>query len=146
MAWRVECAKDGCSARDSVDNIVTLIEQHVDADGWFKCSAGHRAYIRKSFQMQEGGEPWKPFLRGIYKFPVLQAYEPFVFLVSDSESGPVNAVWFSYYKDLRGQGGRLKLGYGPGGPPVVQARDVVDLVEKLHALGCLTDSDLERIR
>ena len=37
-------------------------------------------------------------------------------------------VWFAYYKDMRKQGGRLKMGYGPGGPPVFSAEEVLDLV------------------
>jgi hypothetical protein len=40
-------------------------------------------------------------------------------MVSYKTEGGCDDIWFSYYKDLRKVGGRLKLGYGPGGPPVL---------------------------
>lgn len=60
-----------------------------------------------------------------------------MFLVSDTPEGPPDQVWFSYYKDLRPEG-RLKLGYGPGGPPVLSMTTVVELINELTTLGCLT--------
>ena len=59
-----------------------------------------------------------------------------MFLVGDTPDGPADSVWFSYYKDLRSSGGRLKLGYGPGGPPVLRVRRVRDLMEELTKIGC----------
>ena len=54
-------------------------------------------------------------------------------------------VWFSYYKDLRDTGGRLKLGYGPGGPPVLGAVDVLKLVRQMVALGCISADDVRDV-
>ena len=55
---------------------------------------------------------------------------------ADPEEPPED-VWFAYYKDTRKQGGRLKMGYGPGGPPVFSAEEVLDLVEQMVKRGCL---------
>ena len=55
--------------------------------------------------------------------------------VEDCE-GRATSLWFSYYKDLRSSGGRLKLGYGPGGPPVLGMRQVGQLMQTLAEIGC----------
>ena len=67
-------------------------------------------------------------------------YQPFAFLVSSSPEASPEDVWFAYYKDMRKQGGRLKMGYGPGGPPVFSAEEVLDLVAQMVKRGCL-DAD-----
>ena len=64
-------------------------------------------------------------------------YQPFAFLVSYSPEKPPVDVWFAYYKDMREKGGRLKMGYGPGGPPVFSAENVLDLVAQMVERGCL---------
>jgi hypothetical protein len=45
---------------------------------------------------------------------------------------------FSYYKDTRSTGGRLKPGYGPGGLPVLSPQQVRVLLEKVEQLGIST--------
>ena len=62
---------------------------------------------------------------------------PFAFLVSSSPEASPEDVWFNYYKDMRKQGGRRKMGYGPGGPPVFSAEEVLDLVAQMVKRGCL---------
>jgi len=114
--------------------------------GWFRCPAGHPAYIEKSFELQEPGNRWEPYLRGVIPLGKPgDTYQPFVFIVSYQPSSKPTDVWFSYDKDLRESGGRLKLGYGPGGPPVLGARDVVRLLKRLHSLGCVTDTEMRSI-
>lgn len=46
------------------------------------------------------------------------------------------------YKDLRETGGLLKLGYGPGRPPVLGHSQVVDLVRQLRKLGFLKATEI----
>ena len=102
-----------------VANIVDLVNAHTDNEGWLKCPCGKGGYIEKGFDLQESGQRWEPFLKGIIRLADPSAtYQPFVFSVSKSPDQPVHAIWFSYYKDLRRQG-RLNLRYGPGGPPVL---------------------------
>lgn len=135
--WRIQCLADACSKDTYAANIVELINDHRDADGWFHCaSCNERGYIAKSFAMQEPGHKWQPFLNGIITlgYPG-DPYQPFVFLVSNDAGGPTNPVWFSYFKDLRSTGGRLKLGHGPGGPPVLDIDQVDQLREKLASIG-----------
>lgn len=77
--------------------------------------------FKKAFDLQEPGDTWEPYLRGAIRLgDPDDTYQPFVFMVSYEPDGTVNDIWFSYYKDLRETGGRLKLGYGPGGPPVLR--------------------------
>jgi len=134
MVWTIECST--CSERSSASDIVDLLNNHTEASGWFRCDRGHQAYIQKSFDLQEPGHRWEPFLRGAVRLaPPSDTYQPFVFLVSNKRDGAVTDVWFSYYKDLRESGGRLKLGYGPGGPPVLGTTEVLKLVQRLVTLG-----------
>jgi len=69
-------------------------------------------------------------------------YQPFVFLVSYEPSSEVTDIWFSYYKDLRDDGGRLKFGYGPGGPPVLGKASFLNLLSQLVATQCLTKQEV----
>ena len=65
-----------------------------------------------------------------------------VFLVSYEPDGIPEDVRFSYYKDTRTlPGGKLKLGYGPGGPPVLKADKVEKRVEKLSEPGPIRGSE-----
>lgn len=145
MAWQIKCIETNCGAQTWARNIVELIGDHRDAEGWFLCKCGKYGYVEKSFPLQEAGEFWEPFLKGVISLGKPgEIYQPFVFLVADNPSGPVDSVWFSYYKDMRASGGRLKLGYGPGGPPVLGMRQVADVVGKLVDLRCLTPHDLPR--
>lgn len=52
-----------------------------------------------------------------------------------------NGLWFSYYKDTRPEGGRLKLGYGPGGPPVLDKDQVKRLIKELLKVNYLSKQE-----
>lgn len=113
-------------------NIVDLVADHRDAHGWFLCSCGAHASVERKFDLQEPGEVWEPHLRGIVPLgDAGEIYQPFVFLVSYGATEPVVDVWFSYYKDMRPSGGRLKFGNGPGGTPVLRKVQILDLVSSL---------------
>jgi hypothetical protein len=143
MGWNIKCTDSSCGQQSWADNIVDLIANHRNDEGWFLCSCGKHGYIEKSFDLQEPGEVWEPYLRGV--IPLGESgdtYQPFVFLVSYEPSGKVTNIWFSYYKDLRGSGGRLKLGYGPGGPPVLGKASFLSLLSQLVATQCLTKQEV----
>lgn len=142
MGWTIKCTDSKCGQQTWAANIVDLITKHRDKSGWFLCQCGKHGYIEKSFDLQEAGERWEPFLRGIISLgEPNDTYQPFVFLVSDEPSGKVTGLWFSYYKDLRSSGGRLKLGYGPGGPPVLGKRGFLDLLRHLVGIGYITKTE-----
>lgn len=112
MAWDIQCSRNKCDAGGWATNIVDLLKHHRDEEGYFLCDCGRRGLIEKSFKLQEKGRTWEPFLRGAIGLGRRgDSYQPFVFLVSHTKRGRVDSVWFSYYKDLRRSGGRLKLGY-----------------------------------
>jgi hypothetical protein len=143
MPWQIKCDNPGCNEQTWAENIVDLIQNHTNSAGWFMCRCGERGHIEKSFALQEEGEKWEPFLKGVIPLGTAgDSYQPFVFLVGGDARGPADAIWFSYYKDLRSTGGRLKLGYGPGGPPVLEMQQVVDLVRKLSDLRCLPQDEI----
>ena len=126
-------------------NIVDLIQHHTADDGWFVCTTClSRAYIERSFDLQEGdGEKWEPHLRGIVKLGDSDdTYQPFVFLAGYPNHPDVIDMWFSYYKDLRAHGGKLKMGYGPGGPPVLNKAQVLKLVGELVKQGVVSKEEL----
>ena len=143
MAWTIKCSDGECASETWTQNIDDLKRNHCDAQGWFLCgTCGGQGYIPKQYDLQEEGEPWKPYLKGIIQPHGYDGdYQPFAFLVSYSPEAPPEDVWFTYYKDTRGkEGGRLKMGHGPGGPPVFSAEDVLDLVAQMVKRGCL-DAD-----
>ena len=136
MAWEIKCTDRGCGRTTSAQHIVDLISNHRDATGWLLCECGSRGYVEKSYSLQEGGDPWKPFIKGAIPLGApSEIYQPFVFLVAASPDGDPDSVWISYYTDLRSSGGRLKLGHGLGGPPVLSAEGVRALMGELAATG-----------
>ena len=48
----------------------------------------------------------------------------------------------NYSKDMRPEG-RLKMGHGPGGPPVFEALDVVNIVAQMIERGCLDAGEVK---
>jgi len=143
MAWLIKCNAK-CGAETWAANIDELIKHHRDKAGWFLCSCGKHGHIEKSFDLQEPGETWEPYLRGVIPLGDHgDTYQPFVFLVSYQPDGPVDGMWFSYYKDTRPTGGRLKLGYGPGGPPVLRKEQVFQLLLQMKVMGCLSPEEIE---
>ena len=147
MPWTIKCGDTNCGCEARASNIVDLIKTHRAVEGLFRSKCGKLGYVEKSFGLQEEGETWEPYLRGLLPLGNPdETYQPFVFLVSYEPSGPISDVWFSYYKDLRSSGGILKLGYGPGGPPVLGTSQLIDLLEKLVTIRCLVQQDIERLR
>ena len=66
MAWTIKCGDGECASETWTQNIDDLKRNHCDAQGWFLCgTCGSRGYIPKQYDLQEGGEPWKPYLKGI---------------------------------------------------------------------------------
>lgn len=147
MSWTIKCGNGECASETWVQNIHDLKQEHCDPQGWFLCgTCGSRGYIPKRYDLQEGGEPWKPYLQGIIQPNGYgdDGYQPFAFLTSDSPDEAPTAIWFCYYKDMRKKGGSLKMGYGPGGPPVFQTTDVVEFVAQMIGRGCLDAGDVKR--
>lgn len=146
MGWLIKCTDPSCQKTSWAANIVDLIQNHVDSNGWFLCKCGKFGCIEKSYKLQEEGKTWEPFLKGIISLgDPKETYQPFVFLVSDKCDGEINDVWFSYYKDLRKFGGSLKFGYGPGGSPVLGKESLKELLTKLRAIKYLSQKDFEDI-
>lgn len=144
--WTIKCHKNNCQEQTWAKNIVDLIEKHLDNQGWFLCNCGGTGYIEKSFKLQEKGEVWEPYLRGIIPLGDQgDTYQPFVFIVSYKSHGNCKDIWFSYYKDLRAEGGRLKLGYGPGGPPVLDRDMIKYLLKTLKKVGYFSEKDMREL-
>ena len=87
MAWTIKCGDGECASETWAQNIDDLKRNHCDAQGWFLCgTCGSRGYIPKQYDLQEGGEPWKPYLKGIIQPNGYGdgVYQPFAFLTSES--------------------------------------------------------------
>jgi hypothetical protein len=83
MGWHIRCTDSACGCEARADNIVSLILEHRAADGYFRSSCGRAGYVEKSFALQEQGETWDPYLRGVIELGRPgDVYQPFVFLVS----------------------------------------------------------------
>ena len=97
MSWAIKCGNGGCASETWVQNIHDLKQEHCDPQGWFLCgTCGSRGYIPKRYDLQEGGEPWKPYLQGIIQPNGYgdDGYQPFAFLTSDSPDEAPTAIWF----------------------------------------------------
>ena len=147
MGWSIQCNVTSCKAYMWATNIVDLIDNHTDENGWFVCSqCGASGFIEKSFDLQEPGHTWELFLRGAIRLGDRDdTYQPFVFMVSYEPNEKANYIWFSYYKDLRETGGRLKLGYGPGGPPVLRTEQLLSLLRQLYDLDLVEKEDILKL-
>lgn len=145
MPWTIKCSDPTCTRYTGATNIVDLIDQHRDDQGWFLCSCGKKGYIVKSFKLQEVGQIWEPYLKGIIALgDEDETYQPFVFNVSYTPESHPDSVWFSYYKDLREEGGILKMGYGPGGPPVLHKDSILELIKQLVTLQIISKEEVEK--
>ena len=155
-SWIIECSANPKHEKSYPHNIHDLIQnkKYFDENGWFQCSDCKSAgYIQKSYKLQERDqkgkqEEWQPLLKGAIKLgEENDSYQPFIFLVSyeDPKRKPED-VWFCYYKDTRPNGGRLKLGYGPGGPPVLSINSVLSLIETMANRGLVNATTLRRLR
>ena len=166
MGWQVDCGNPNCLQPSWASNIVDLIAHFCDEDGMLICQNCRKqtGYVRKKFVLQEEGETWEPILRGVVRLAKPEdSYQPFVFLASyesEQEQGapptsiielPITDLWFSYYKDLRGHvredgtPGRLKMGYGPGGPPVLNVPQLLDLMRHMLRLKMMPLSDISSL-
>ena len=139
MGWSIECGYPQCLQPSWASNIVELIGNFCDGDGLLVCPHCKKksGYIGKKFDFPEEDETSEPILRGVMSSGQDNTYQPFVFphvVSADEEKGkPASSlvdltntdIRLSYYKDLRGHQradggpGRLKMGYGPGSPPVL---------------------------
>lgn len=144
MAWIIKCADPECGHETVALNIVDLLSYHIDSIGLFLCSAcAGFGFIKKSFKLQETNRVWKPYLRGIIQLgEYADTYQPFVFLVSNTPTGEMTDIWFSYYKDLRSCGGRLKFGYGPGGSPVLDKLKFIRLLSRLVSARYFSENEV----
>ena len=142
MGWNIKCTNNGNVGESYASNIVDLLDNYRDENGWFLCSCGNRGFVHKEYKLQERDEIWEPILKGAIRLgDEGGTYQPFVFLVvydeCDVEGDTIDDIWFSYYKDTRPEGGRLKLGYGPGGPPVLGKEAISNLYSDLIGRGYL---------
>ncbi len=144
MGWSIVCNNQSCKRTSYATNIDDLLSKHRNEEGWFKCAhCGSTGHIYKRFELQEKGTTWEPYLRGAISLGLEgDTYQPFVFLVSYENDGPVYNMWFSYYKDTRQQGGKLKMGSGPGGPPVLANHQLIDLLSATLKLNIIQKEDI----
>lgn len=147
MAWDIACTN--CRGQwTTAENIVDLTN-HLHPEGWFLC--GHcnsRGYIKRRYKKRETGLFFWLFLRAMLRPSTSQqtdTYQPFAFLVGESpDDAPKDLlIWFCYYKDTRSEpGGDLRMGHGPGGPPVLEAAALIDLIAQMVKCRSLNPDDL----
>jgi len=146
MGYTITC--DTCKQPSWAINIVELIDNHVDKNHMLKCvncgAAG--AYIHLKSKTQGDEEPWERWVKGVIRIDYkdeegnLSTYHPYVFLhTHDGPKGKIDSVQISYYKDHRNLGGALKHGHGPGGTPVLDLPDIMNILQKLVGMGVISE-------
>lgn len=144
MPYQIQCRT--CQAATWADNVVTLLDDHTGPTGRFNCANcnGTDRYIYKSSELQEEGEVWKRWIKGVIRIHSgIPTYSPYIFLTADTEDGDINGLHVHYYKDTRPAGGRLKHGHGPGGPPVLGLNDLFTIIKHLVDAGILSKEAVE---
>jgi hypothetical protein len=142
MAYLVTCQV--CNLESKADNIVDLFENHIGPAGFLKCihCNSDGAYIFKESKLQEKGEIWTRYIKGIIRIRTENdTYNPYILLTSDTINAPITGFHFNYYKDTRKQGGVLKHGHGPGGAPVLTKIEIMYFLNRLLDLNILSNKD-----
>ena len=142
-SWPIRCTSGECNHTTEPANIAELVNPekgYLDDQGWFVCEkCGGSGYIEKKYDTQEG-EKFIPYLKAVLRPSGYEGdtYQPFAFLASNSPDEHPGSVWFVYFKDTRNRpGGRLKMGYGPGGPPYFDVDDVLEMMVQMVRAGAL---------
>jgi hypothetical protein len=146
--WQIRCSDPECNRKTEPGDIQKLLDNYLNKDNLFICKhCGKSGYIEKYFKLQEKGGVWNPRLRGAIKLGEQNdTYQPFVCLVSYEPNSDIKDIWFCYYKDTRNEiGGRLRLGYGPGGPPVLPLDKVINLLKILLSKNYITKNNLSSL-
>ena len=145
MGYKIDCSE--CKLASWADNIVDLINNHLDERYMLKCTncGAPGAYIYMSSETQSNEGSWERWVKGIIRIDYKDdegtelTYHPYVYLHSHSgPQGKIDAVQISYYKDHRKTGGVLKHGHGPGGTPVLDLQDVTNILQKLIQTGVMS--------
>jgi hypothetical protein len=133
MSYDIQCRQ--CQKHTWASNIVELVTKNIDTSGRFVCvhCGCVDTFIYRESQLQEEGEVWERWIKGVILIETgIETYSPYIFLTADSEDGVPTGLHFHYYKDTRKQqNGRLKHGHGPGGPPVLNNRDLFTIINEL---------------
>lgn len=148
MGYLIQCFAEGCGETTWANNIVELINEHSTNTGMLRCTAcgGFQAYIYKESALQEKGETWPRWIRGVIRIDTgIETYSPYVFLTAEGKDAAVSGIHFNYYKDTRPQGGKLKHGHGPGGAPVLDKKDFFQLIRKLIASGVISNDEIGQL-
>lgn len=145
MGYWIECTH-GCEDGGVwAENIVDLLNKHIDEEGWFECSCKKRGYIYRSYRLPEGGN-FEPVLKGAFRLGSPDhIYQPFVFLAGDEANHIIDFIWVSHYKDLRPTGGFLRHGTGPGGPPVLAKEEILEIVFQLIRKGGIGPDEVKEM-
>ena len=146
MPYEIQCRD--CVKTTWVANIVDLIKNHIQSgSGKFICShcSGKDTFIYRESKLNEKSddgtpEVWERWIKGVMTVDSgFETYCPYIFLTADSEDSQPNGLHFHYYKDTRTQeGGKLKHGHGPGGPPVLPIEDILLIIRHLIINGFLS--------
>jgi hypothetical protein len=150
MAYEIRCKKHGVS---KCDDILDLIENRTNKKfgrngGEIICpKCKGPAAIFRSYKLQEKGRTWQCQIKQIVRIPSeIPTYVPYVLFTSGQEAGNVSdGIMVSYYKDTRGEGGKLKHGHGPGGPAVLGKDEVLQLIRHLIHGKLITAEDIKNI-
>ena len=144
MGYPIRCSS--CGKETWATNIINLIQEHTETNGKIKCivCGSLNASIYQKSSLQEKGEAWERYILGVIPITTeFETYTPYIFLTSQAKDGEVQGIHFNYFKDTRGEGGRLKHGHGPGGAPVLTKNEIFQLLGKLMDYGCMKKEDFE---
>ena len=146
MAYNITCQK--CDKVTNVNNIDKLISHYIDKMGNLICGycKSTDTYIYRLSKLQENDETWERFIQIVIPLKTgSQTYHPYIFVASSDIEGKPNQIHFNYYKDTRASGGRLKHGHGPGGAPVLEKKEMLQLLKHLIRIGFIKKNELQRL-
>lgn len=150
MSYSIKCRD--CGKTTIAGNIVCLLrfrENHTDSAGRIKCKecSSTNAHIPFKSRLQEKDKIWERYTQAIVKIETgVETYTPYVLLNSSTPDGEIRGIhfnYFNYFKDTRTQGGSLRHGHGPGGAPVLNKKELFNLLVSLSEHGVITAEDMD---
>lgn len=143
MSVEIYCLGSQCTRNATyAKNLLDLVCNHTDDQGWIVCKCGKHGYVAKNFDYSKAiTKEHNPSIRAaILCNGEYGNYHPCVFLVSQTPQSPICQMWFYGIDENRMTG---KLNLGP--PPQFQAYNILPIISSLLDKGVLTVGEVKAL-
>lgn len=143
MSVEIYCLDPQCSRKATyAKNLLDLVRNHTDDQGWIVCKCGKHGYVGKNFDYSKSiSNEFNPSIRAaILCKGEYGNYHPCVFLVSQTPHSPLYQMWFYGIDENRMTG---KLNLGP--PPQFLSDNILPIISSLLDKGVITVDEVKTL-